>query len=206
MFWGDRYGQVRDSNGHRWSFATHTTDLTPEELGARSELFMAAMASGGPPPAMSGGTPSATPIPAGYHTVTPILTIAGNDALDFYVTALGGEITERDLLPDGSLLHAEVRLGGSIVMFSGESPMEADVRTPAHLGAATLSVMHYVPDVDATYASATAAGATAAFPPTDMFWGDRYGVFVDASGQAWGVATHVRDVSDEEMAAAAASM
>lgn len=206
MFWGDRYGQVRDSNGHRWSFATHTTDLTPDELGARSEAFMAAMASGAPPPALAGGTPSSSPIPAGYPSVTPMLTITGNEAVDFYASALGGEITERDLLPDGSLLHAEVRFGDSIVMFSSETPMEPEVRTPAHLGAATLTVMLYVPDVDATYTSATAAGATAAVPPADMFWGDRYGLMIDASGQAWGLATHVRDVSAEEMAAAAASM
>ena len=206
MFWGDRYGQVRDANGHRWSIATHTTDFSPEEMAAGGQAFMAAMATGSPPPAVTGGTPATTPVPAGYSTVTPMLTISGAEALDFYVRALGATETERDLLPDGTLLHAEVRIGDSVVMFSGESPMEADVRTPAHLGASTLSVMHYVTDADATFARALEAGATTAFPLTDMFWGDRYGVFVDASGQMWSVATHVRDVPPDEIAAAAAAM
>jgi PhnB protein len=204
MFWGDRYGQVRDRDGHRWALATHITDLTPEEMAARTQAFMTAMASGSPPPALEGGTPATSRRPEGYLTVTPVLVVTGPEAIDFYVRALGATEVARDLSPDGSLMHGEIRVGDSLVMLGSESPMEADSRTPAHLGAMTMSLMHYVPDADASFARAVEAGATGVMSPTDMFWGDRFGTVTDPSGQAWAFATHVRDVSEEEMVAAMA--
>jgi uncharacterized glyoxalase superfamily protein PhnB len=204
MFWGDRYGVVKDPSGHRWGLATHRLELTPEEIGQRGQAFMAAMASGGQPPAFTGGTPARSWKPEGYFTVTPGLVVSSPEAIAFYVRALGATERAAMLGPDGRLMHGEIQVGDSIIMLGQEAPeMEPDSRVPAHFsGAVTMQLMHYTPDADAAFARAVQAGATAAMPVSDMPWGDRFGQVKDPSGQVWGVATHVREVSPEEIQAA----
>jgi PhnB protein len=134
------------------------------------------------------------PIPEGYHTVTPYLVVPGApDVIEFLKQVFGAEEMFRMAGPDGRVMHAEVRVGDSIIMM-GEVP-EGEAARPAmiHL---------YLEDVDAAYARALAAGATAVAEPKDQFYGDRSGGVEDAAGNRWWIATHVRDVPPEEMAAA----
>jgi len=140
------------------------------------------------------------PIPTGYHTVTPYLTVKGAaQAIDFYKRAFGAQEVERMPGPDGkSVMHAELKLGDSVVMLSDESP-QGGTRSPQTLGGSTAYLFLYVPDVDAAFKRAVDAGAKATMPPTDMFWGDRFGKVSDPFGHEWGLATHKEDVSPEEM-------
>lgn len=144
------------------------------------------------------------PVPAGYATVTPYLCVDGAEAaIDFYAAVFGA--TERMRLPgpDGRIGHAEVQIGDSVVMLSDEHP-EMDVRSPAQVGGVSVTMSVYVADVDATFAKAMDAGATSLRPVEDQFYGDRIGQFQDPFGHRWSVATHVEDVSPEEMAKRAA--
>lgn len=130
-------------------------------------------------------------IPEGYHTVTPYLVVPGVAGLiEFLQQAFEAEERHRMARPDGTIMHAEVRIGDSIVMM-GEATGEFQPK-PAmiHL---------YVTDVDATYRRALAAGATSVREPTDQFYGDRTGGVKDASGNQWWIATHVEDVPADEM-------
>ena len=137
-------------------------------------------------------------IPEGYHNVTPYLIVDdAAEAIRFYEKALGA--TEIFRLPMGDRIgHAEIRIGDSIVMLSDEWP-DMGKLGPKARGGATSSMMLYVEDVDAAYARATAAGATAERPPEDQFWGDRMGSLIDPFGHSWSLATHVEDVSEDEM-------
>ena len=137
-------------------------------------------------------------IPEGYHNVTPYLIVDdAAEAIRFYEKALGA--TEIFRLPMGDRIgHAEIRIGDSIVMLSDEWP-DMGKLGPKARGGATSSMMLYVEDVDAAYARATAAGATAERPPEDQFWGDRMGSLVDPFGHSWSLATHVEDVAEDEM-------
>jgi PhnB protein len=153
----------------------------------------------------------AKPIPDGYRTVTPYLTVKGAaQAIDFYKRAFGAQEIERMTGPDGkSVMHAEIKIGDSIVMLTDEMP-QMGTRSPQTLGGTTASVFLYVPDVDSAFKRAVDAGAKATMPPADMFWGDRFGKLVDPFGHEWGMATHKEDLSPEEVrkraAAAMASM
>lgn len=153
----------------------------------------------------------AKPVPDRYRTVTPYITVKGAaEAIDFYKRALGAQEVERMTGPDGkSVMHAEIKIGDSIVMLSDELP-QAGCRSPQTLGGTTASIFLYVPDVDAAFKRAVDAGARATMPPADMFWGDRFGKLVDPFGHEWGMATHKEDLSPEEVrkrgAAAMASM
>jgi PhnB protein len=142
----------------------------------------------------------AEPIPDGYHTVTPYLTVKGAaQAIDFYTRALGAKEIERMSGPDGkSIMHAEIRIGDSVVMLSDELPQMGN-RSPQTLGGVTGSLFLYVSDVDTAFKRALDAGGKATMPPTDMFWGDRFGKFVDPFGHEWGMATHKEDLSPEEI-------
>lgn len=140
-------------------------------------------------------------IPDGYHTVTPSLTVKnGGEAIEFYTRALGARELMRIHTPDGQhLMHAEIEVGNSKIMLADESP-EMGCRTPASLGAVSSSLYVYVEDVDKAFRRAVEAGAKPLMPPTDMFWGDRFGQVEDPSGHRWGLATHKEDPSPEEMA------
>ena len=137
------------------------------------------------------------PIPAGYHTVTPYLVVPGAAQLiDFMKQALGAEELSRMDRPDGTVMHAEVKIGDSRVML-GEAGGEVDPM-PAMLHL-------YVEDADAVYQRALQAGATSLREPEDQFYGDRLGGVKDAFGNQWWLATHIEDVSPEEMARRAAA-
>jgi PhnB protein len=137
-------------------------------------------------------------IPEGYHTVTAALTVKdGAEAIAFYQKAFGAREIMRIPGPDGKLMHAEIQVGDSRVMLNEEHP---GFVAPTVLGKATASLYVYVPDVDAMFKQAVAAGAKAAMPVTDMFWGDRFGAVDDPSGHRWGLATHVEDPTPEQMA------
>jgi PhnB protein len=137
-------------------------------------------------------------IPEGYHSVTPYLTVDNAaEAIRFYERAFGAEEIMR--LPMGDKIgHAEVRVGDSIIMLSDEWPDYGKLGPKAR-GGATAGLMVYVEDVDASYARALKAGATAEQPVTNQFWGDRSGSVTDPFGVTWMLATHVEDVAPEEM-------
>ena len=137
----------------------------------------------------------------GYQTVTPALTVRnGAEAIEFYKKAFGAEEIMRVPGPDGkSIMHAEIRVGNSRIMLGDESPSMGCL-APVTLGGPGGSLYVYVPDVDAAFKQAVAAGAKALMPVTDMFYGDRLGQVEDPSGHRWGLATHVEDLAPEEMA------
>ena len=137
------------------------------------------------------------PVPAGYATVTPFLCAADAAKLiDFLKQAFAAEVTFRMDRPDGAVAHAEVKIGDSKVMIGQPAP-----------GQETQAMLHlYVPDTDAVYARAIAAGATSIREPADQFYGDRSGGVRDISGNQWWIATHVEDVTPEEMERRMAAM
>ncbi len=142
---------------------------------------------------------AAKPVPEGYRTVTPYLIIRdAAKAIEFYKKAFGAVERFRMPTPDGKLAHAEIQIGDSMIMIADENP-EWGVQSPQALNGSPVSVFLYVPDVDATFKQAVAAGASEAMPVADMFWGDRYGKVVDPFGHKWDIATHVEDVSPAEM-------
>jgi PhnB protein len=148
------------------------------------------------------------PIPDGYHSVTPYLYLRDASSLiEFYKRAFGATELFRMNGPGGRIGHAELQIGSSRIMLADESPgMQA--YSPLHYGGASSSFMLYVENVDEVVAQAVAAGARIARPIADQFYGDRTGGIEDPSGQHWYIATHIKDVSPEELqqgAAAAAS-
>ena len=139
-----------------------------------------------------------SPIPAGYHSVTPYLMVRNAvSAIAFYREAFGAEELMRFEGPAGRIAHAEVKIGDSHVMLADEQPGEGFVG-PQTLGGAGASLMLYVEDVDKTFARAVAAGATARRPVADQFYGDRVGTLTDPFGHVWTVATHKEDVTIDE--------
>jgi PhnB protein len=139
-----------------------------------------------------------SPIPAGYHSVTPYLMVRdAAKALAFYREAFAATELMRFEGPPGRIAHAEVKIGDSHVMLADENPDEGFVG-PQALGGAGVSLMLYVDDVDATFARALAAGATSRRPVADQFYGDRVGTLTDPFGHVWSIGTHKEDVSVEE--------
>jgi PhnB protein len=142
----------------------------------------------------------------GMHTVMAHLVCAGAaGAIEFYKTAFGAVEMMRLPGPQGKLMHASVRIGDSIVMLVDEFP-ECGSLGPKALKGSPVTLHLNVPDVDATVADAVEAGAKITMPVADMFWGDRYGQLEDPFGHRWSVATHIRDMSPEEIKKAAAQM
>jgi PhnB protein len=138
-------------------------------------------------------------IPEGMHTVTPHLVCAGAaDAIEFYKKAFNAVEIGRMAGPQGKLLHGLIRIGDSKVMLVDEFP-DWDSFGPKALKGSPVTMHLYVEDVDSFVAHAAAAGAKITMPLQDMFWGDRYCKLEDPFGHHWSVATHVRDVSPEEM-------
>lgn len=139
------------------------------------------------------------PVPEGYHTATPALTVNdGFRALEFYTKAFSAKKREGVSSFGGKIMHAEFQIGDSVFMLSDEFP-EMGNRSPKSLGGTAASVWLYVPDVDATYRQAVAAGAVSVAAPTDMFWGDRHARIRDPFGHEWSIASHREDVSPKEM-------
>jgi PhnB protein len=144
-----------------------------------------------------------SPVPPGYHTLTPHLIVSdAKKAAEFYQRAFGAEVRGIAHAPDGKVIHAEVKIGDSILMFNDEIPAYG-VLSPTTTKANTCVTTHmYVPDADKVFASAIAAGAKVIMPLQDQFWGDRYGTVEDPFGHRWSIATHIKDQSPEEMKAA----
>jgi PhnB protein len=139
------------------------------------------------------------PIPEGYHTVTPYLTVDdAAKAIEHYEKAFGAKERVRMDAPGGKIGHAELEIGDSIVMLSDALPQFA-TRPPKELGGASASVFLYVEDVDEVVKQAVDAGATLEVEVADQFWGDRFGTVRDPFGHVWSIATHVEDVPPEEM-------
>lgn len=142
---------------------------------------------------------SVQPIPDAYRAATPYLIIDGAAAaLDFYQRAFGAVEIMRIPGPDGRIGHAEIKIGDAPIMMADEFP-NMGFRSPKALGGSPVSLLVYVNDVDATFARAVAAGATAVRPVQDQFYGDRSGVLIDPFGHCWNLATHKEDVPPEEL-------
>jgi len=140
------------------------------------------------------------PIPEGYHTVSPSLTIDGaTEAIEFYKRAFGATERSRMPTPDGKIAHAELQIGDSVIMLNDPFPQSA-VKSPKELGGTTSSVVLYVEDVDSVVQDAIDAGAAVTMPVEDQFWGDRFGSVSDPFGHHWGIATHKEDLTPEEIA------
>jgi PhnB protein len=139
------------------------------------------------------------PIPEGYHSATPYLIVNGAaEAIDFYGRAFGAVELLRMADPKGTIAHAEIKIGDSVIMLADENP-NVGYRGPRSLGGSTVSIMLYVPDVDATFERACQAGARAQRPVADQFYGDRSGTLEDPFGHCWTISTHVEDIAPEEM-------
>ena len=146
------------------------------------------------------------PVPEGYPQVTPYLVVDGaGAAIEFYGRVLGA--TERMRLPgpDGTIGHAELQLGDSLIMVADEAP-QLGLRGPRAIGGTPVTISVYVEDVDGVVERAAQAGARVLRPVEDQFYGDRSGQFEDPFGHRWSVATHVEDISPEEMSRRAADL
>jgi PhnB protein len=139
------------------------------------------------------------PIPEGYNTLSPSIAVDNaTEAIEFYKKAFGATERGRMAGPNDTIAHAELQIGDSILMLSDPFP-QSSVKPPKELGGTTVNLFIYVDDVDAVVKQATDAGATVSMEVDDMFWGDRFGTVTDPFGHSWGIATHVEDVSPEEM-------
>jgi PhnB protein len=139
------------------------------------------------------------PIPEGFHSVTPHITVRdAKAALEFYKKALGAQVLHVSHTPNGKVMHATMKIGDSIIMMNDEFPEMGG--SPAPRGEAQGFTLHvYVDNVDSLFKQAESAGATVKMPLQDQFWGDRYGIVMDPYGFKWSLATHVKDVSPEEL-------
>jgi PhnB protein len=141
----------------------------------------------------------AKPIPEGYH-ITPYLAVDdAAEAIEYYKKVFGAKERSRMDAPDGRIGHAELEIGGSLLMLADAFPQFAP-RPPSELGGTSASIFMYVEDVDAVVKKAVDAGGTTTMEVADQFWGDRFGSVKDPFGHVWSIATHVEDVPPEEMA------
>jgi PhnB protein len=140
------------------------------------------------------------PVPAGYHTITAQLSIEGAaKAIEFYQKAFGAEVKDKALDPSGQKIwHAALQIGDSMLFVNDVFPEMGGAPNNSDLWL-------YVADVDAAYKRAVDAGAKSSSPPADMFWGDRMANLSDPFGQKWTLATHVKDMTPEEMKKAEAA-
>ena len=140
-------------------------------------------------------------IPEGYHSITPYLVVKGAaQAIEFYKKAFGATELFRMDGPNGTVGHAELKIGDSHIMLADENPqMGAGYRSATTIGASPVSLYLYVPEVDRVVERAVAAGAKVLKAVQDQFYGDRSGFIQDPFGHLWGVATHVEDVAPDEM-------
>ena len=147
-----------------------------------------------------------SPIPRGYRTATPCLTVIDIDsAVAFYQAAFGAELlTRHAAAEEAPALHATIKVGNSIIALAAESP-EMGLVAPARLGACLNAVHLYVNDVDTSWERAVEAGALVHTPLFDAYWGDRTGLLADGNGYLWSLATKIENVSQDEVAQRAAA-
>ena len=146
---------------------------------------------------------SGTGIPKGYHTITPNLIVRGAlEAIEFYQRAFGAENLGAMTGPDGKVMHAEIRVGDSIVMLSDENEAWG-AKSPMSTNGNSITLHVYVQDADAAFARAVEAGARPTMPVMDAFWGDRYGQVMDPYGHQWSIAHRQKNLSDAEIRQAA---
>jgi PhnB protein len=139
------------------------------------------------------------PIPEGYNSVTPYLFVKGAaSVIDYYKNVFGAKERMRMPGPNGRIMHAELEIGDSIVMLADENP-QVGAKSPETVGGASSSLHVYVEDVDSTAKKAVSGGAKLVRPVKDEFYGDRIGTIIDPFGHMWSIATHIEDVSPEEM-------
>ena len=138
-------------------------------------------------------------IPTGFHTLTPHLVVRNAaEALEFYKKALGADVLHVAKMPDGRIMHAALRIGDSMLMLNDEMPEHGALSPLANNGSG-VTIHIYTEDADGMFNQAVSAGAQVRMPLMDQFWGDRYGIVVDPYGHQWSIATHVKDISPEEM-------
>lgn len=143
--------------------------------------------------------PAVKPIPDGFHTLTPHIVVQGAaKAIDFYKAAFGAEEISRHPTPDGSIMHALLRIGDSMLMLNDEFP-QMGAKGPTSIGGTPVTLHFYVQDADKAFARAVQAGAKVTMPIADMFWGDRYGIVSDPFGHSWSIATHKQDLTPEQL-------
>lgn len=143
--------------------------------------------------------PKVNPIPQGYHTVTPSLVVRNAvTALEFYQRAFGAQETLRMPGPGGNIMHAEIRIGDSMIMLMDEMP-DMGSKSPEALGGTPVGFYVYVENVDAAWKRALEAGGKEVMAVQDMFWGDRMGCLEDPFGHKWNLAQHVSDLTPEEI-------
>lgn len=146
------------------------------------------------------------PIPDGYHTVTPYLIVDGAArAIEFYVRAFNAKESMRMPGPGDKIMHAEIKIGTSPIMLADEFP-KSNALSPKSTGGSPVILMLYVEDVDALFAQALAAGARVERAVQDQFYGDRTCTVIDPFGHRWTIATHIEDVSRDEIDRRAAAM
>jgi PhnB protein len=146
------------------------------------------------------------PIPEGYRTVTPYLIVSdAAKALDYYQRALGAREIVRMPGPGGKIMHAEIRIGDSMVMLADEFP-QMGANSPQTIGGTPVGICLYVENVDELFNRAISAGGKVERPLQNQFYGDRSGTLIDPFGHKWTIATHVEDVSPEEMQKRMAAM
>jgi uncharacterized glyoxalase superfamily protein PhnB len=198
MAWTRRYPNPSIDGGKGEIEVRQFFELEDFESGDGIERFrqMEAQKSAGE---TTQSAPSVNGCPAGMHTVTPYLTCAkAAEAIEFYKKAFNAVELVRLPGPDGKIMHAMIRIGDSTVMLADEfSEMESG--SPESLKGSPVTLHLYVENVDAFVSRAVEAGAKVTMPVADMFWGDRYGQLEDPFGHRWSVATHIRDVTPEEL-------
>jgi uncharacterized glyoxalase superfamily protein PhnB len=141
-------------------------------------------------------------VPQGFHTLTPHLIVRNaTEAIEFYKNALGAQVLGVAPMPDGRIMHALLRIGDSMLMLNDEMP-EFGALSPLANGGSGVTIHIYTEDVDSAYNRAISAGAQVKMPVMDQFWGDRYGMVTDPYGHSWSIATHVKDMSPEQMQSA----
>jgi len=142
---------------------------------------------------------AAKPIPEGFHTLTPYLTVKDAPrAIDFYKQAFGAQVRGTHYSPDGKIMNADLKIGDSILMLAEEFP-GMGAKSPLALGDSPVTIHVYVEDVDKLFNQAIAAGAKAVMPVMDQFWGDRFGMVTDPFGHRWSIGTHKEDLTPAEI-------
>jgi PhnB protein len=179
QFYGDRSGRIADPFGHVWIVATHKEDVSVEEMHRRAAAWMQ---QEGAAQAHAPDTAASTPPPARRQGLVPYLQVRGADQLiSFMRQAFGGEELRRETLPDGSVCHAEVRIGDAEISMAEATDEYPPTQTSLHL---------YVEDADTAYSRALRAGATSEYAPVDQPYGDREAGVKDQFGNSWYIATH----------------